>query len=79
MGCWTEYVSHRRGLSYQQFGGVGPNPRVGLTRGGKDSYRYESRHDYRVGGGSVIDTAKAIAWRQIPMLIFGIYGLGSNY
>ncbi len=50
------------GLSYRQFGGVEPNPRVGLTREAiKTAIDMKADMIIGVGGGSVIDTAKAIA------------------
>lgn len=50
------------GLSYVELGGVQPNPRVSLVREGIELCRRESV-DFilAVGGGSVIDSAKAIA------------------
>ena len=49
-------------LPYVLLGGVKPNPRVSLVRTGVELVR-EERLDFvlAVGGGSVIDTAKAIA------------------
>ena len=51
------------GLSYIPLGGVRPNPRSGLVREGIDLCRRE-KVDFvlAVGGGSVIDSAKAIAF-----------------
>ena len=51
------------GLSYIPLGGVMPNPRSGLVREGIDLCRRE-KVDFvlAVGGGSVIDSAKAIAF-----------------
>ena len=50
------------GLSYETLGGVRPNPRLSLVREGLKK-ALELRADFllAVGGGSVIDTAKAIA------------------
>lgn len=50
------------GISYQLFGGVEPNPRLGLARKGvKAAIEMEADFIVGIGGGSVIDTAKAIA------------------
>ncbi|MCR5761272.1 MAG: iron-containing alcohol dehydrogenase [Sphaerochaetaceae bacterium] len=51
------------GLSYVECGGVQPNPRLSLVRKGLDLYRKEGC-DFilAVGGGSAIDSAKAIAY-----------------
>jgi len=50
------------GIAYEALGGVVPNPRVALVREGVDLCR-RHRADFvlAVGGGSVIDSAKAIA------------------
>lgn len=52
----------REGISYTELGGVVPNPRSGLVYKGIDLCRKE-KVDFilAVGGGSVIDSAKAIA------------------
>ena len=52
----------RKGLSYVELGGVKPNPRSGLVYEGIDLCRKEGV-DFvlAVGGGSTIDSAKAIA------------------
>lgn len=52
----------RAGLSHVELGGVVPNPRLSLVREGIDLCRRE-KVDFLlpVGGGSVIDSAKAIA------------------
>lgn len=49
-------------IDYKELGGVKPNPRVSLVRDGIDICR-ENKIDFilAVGGGSVIDSAKAIA------------------
>ena len=51
------------GVSYVELGGVVPNPRVGKVREGIELCRRE-RVDFllAVGGGSVIDSCKAIAY-----------------
>lgn len=50
------------GISYMELGGVVPNPRVSLVRKGIEMVRANGLDlVLAVGGGSVIDTAKAIA------------------
>ena len=50
------------GISHQELGGVQPNPTDGLVRVGVDICRREQVTGLlAIGGGSVIDTAKAIA------------------
>lgn len=51
------------GITYVELGGVVPNPRLSLVYKGIDLCRAEGV-DFilAVGGGSVIDSAKAIAW-----------------
>jgi len=50
------------GISYVMLGGVVPNPRVSLVREGAKLVRAEQiDFIFAVGGGSVIDSAKAIA------------------
>lgn len=53
---------HAEGIDYVELGGVKPNPRSGLVYEGIDLCR-QSGVDFvlAVGGGSVIDSAKAIA------------------
>ncbi len=52
----------RAGIRHAQLGGVRPNPEVGLVRDGIAAARAdEADVVLAVGGGSVIDTAKAIA------------------
>ncbi len=52
----------RAGVRHAQLGGVRPNPEVGLVRDGIAAARAdEADVILAVGGGSVIDTAKAIA------------------
>ena len=51
------------GIAYTEFPGVRPNPEVGLVRKGIDAARSEHVDVIlAVGGGSVIDCAKAIAF-----------------
>lgn len=50
------------GLAYETLGGVQPNPRLSLARQGLEQARaFGADFLLAVGGGSVIDTAKAIA------------------
>jgi len=50
------------GVSYVEFGGAQPNPRLRLVQEGIELCRRENiRFLLAIGGGSVIDTAKAIA------------------
>ena len=50
------------GLVFASLGGVQPNPRLSLVREGvKQSIAFGSDFILAVGGGSVIDSAKAIA------------------
>lgn len=53
----------RAGVTYLELGGARPNPDVSLAREGIELLRSEGNVDavLAVGGGSVIDTAKAIA------------------
>lgn len=52
----------RAGLVYQCIGGVKPNPRLSLAREGlKQALAFGADFILAIGGGSVIDTAKAIA------------------
>jgi hypothetical protein len=52
----------KEGIQYEQLGGVAPNPRLSLVREGIKVCR-DKKLDFilAVGGGSVIDSAKAIA------------------
>ena len=50
------------GVSYEELGGVRPNPRLGLVREGvKKAADFGADLILALGGGSVIDTAKAVA------------------
>lgn len=50
-----------QGIGYRELGGVHPNPRLGLVREGIEICRRdELSFILAIGGGSVIDTAKAI-------------------
>ena len=50
------------GLAFQVLGGVQPNPRVALVREGiREALAFRANFILAVGGGSVIDSAKAIA------------------
>ncbi len=50
------------GLAYQCLGGVKPNPRLSFAREGvKKALEFKADFILAVGGGSVIDTAKAMA------------------
>jgi alcohol dehydrogenase len=50
------------GLAFKALGGVQPNPRLGLAREGvRQALEFGADFILGIGGGSVIDTAKAIA------------------
>lgn len=50
------------GISYRELSGVQPNPRLALAREGvKEALDFQAELILAVGGGSVIDTAKAVA------------------
>ena len=50
------------GLAHEELGGVHPNPRVSLAREGvRKALAFHADFLLAVGGGSVIDTAKAVA------------------
>lgn len=59
----TEKLLKEAGIQYVELGGVVPNPRISLIREGVNLARKEGV-DYvlAVGGGSVIDSAKAICY-----------------
>ena len=51
------------GLAFQVLGGVQPNPRVALVREGiREALAFRANFILAVGGGSVIDSAKAIGY-----------------
>lgn len=58
----VENILEEAGISYVEFGGVQPNPRLALAQEGVKKAKEEAV-DFvlAVGGGSAIDTAKAIA------------------
>lgn len=50
------------GLAFQVFGGVQPNPLLSTARSGvREALEFQANFILGIGGGSVIDTAKAIA------------------
>lgn len=58
----VEQSLEEAGLIYEELGGVKPNPRLSLAREGvKKALEFEADFILAVGGGSSIDTAKAIA------------------
>lgn len=58
----VEQSLEKAGLIYEELGGVKPNPRLSLAREGvKKALEFEADFILAVGGGSSIDTAKAIA------------------
>ncbi len=59
----VEQALQQAGITYVSLGGVQPNPRLGLVREGIDLCKREGV-DFllAVGGGSVIDSAKAIGY-----------------
>lgn len=59
----VEGLLKAEGIEYVKLGGVVPNPRLSLVRKGMEICREEGI-DFllAVGGGSVIDSAKAIAY-----------------
>ena len=65
----VEGLLDKAGIAYAELGGVVPNPRVSLVRKGIELYKSEGC-DFilAVGGGSVLDSAKAIG--------YGVYGGG---
>jgi len=64
----------REGLPFLTLGGVKPNPRDALVYEGIDLCRRENVDFILcVGGGSVIDSAKAIAAGVLYQAIFGIF------
>ena len=65
----VEKLLTEKGIGFVEFGGVVPNPRVSLVRKGIELVNKEGI-DFilAVGGGSVLDSAKAIG--------YGVYGGG---
>ena len=52
----------REGIACEELGGVQPNPRLALAREGVEkAIAFQADLILAVGGGSVIDTAKAVA------------------
>jgi len=63
-GLYDEVIASLKsaGVEYVELGGVAPNPRLEMVREGIEACRREGiRFILAVGGGSVIDSAKAIA------------------
>lgn len=69
------------GIDFFEFGGVEPNPKVSLVRKGIDLCRAEGVNFLlAVGGGSVIDSAKAIATGTVNDVdIWDIYSGWTTY
>ncbi len=64
-GCYDDVVSSLKeyGIEFCELGGVAPNPKLSLVRRGVELCRNEGVElILAVGGGSVIDSAKAIAF-----------------
>lgn len=58
----VERVMTAGGLAFRVLGGVQPNPRLSLARDGvREALLFKADFVLAIGGGSVIDTAKAIA------------------
>ena len=58
----VERILTTRGITFQVMGGVQPNPLVSLAREGvREAILFQADFVLAIGGGSVIDTAKAIA------------------
>lgn len=58
----VEKELEEEGVAYEELGGVKPNPRIGLVREGvKKAVEFGAKLILAIGGGSVIDTAKAVA------------------
>ena len=58
----VERVITANGLAFRVMGGVQPNPRLSLAREAiREAISFEADFILAVGGGSVIDTAKAVA------------------
>ena len=62
---WTQWIfvkMFKEGLAYEEFGGVKPNPRMAYAQEGVEkAIEFGADFLLAVGGGSSIDTAKAIA------------------
>lgn len=57
-----ERALDEEGICYEELGGVKPNPRLSLAREGvKQALAFQAELILAVGGGSAIDTAKAVA------------------
>ena len=58
----VEEALEKEGLAYEEFGGVKPNPRMAYAQEGVEkAIEFGADFLLAVGGGSSIDTAKAIA------------------
>ena len=68
------------GISHEELGGVQPNPHLGLAREGvKKAIAMDAQLILAIGGGSVIDTAKAIAHgRANPEIDIWQFWLGNE-
>ena len=64
------------GIAWEEFGGVHPNPRLAFAEEGvQRALAFGADFILAVGGGSAIDTAKAVPMeRQIPARSCGISG-----
>jgi len=80
-GVYDKVVASLReaGVAFVELGGVKPNPRGGLVQKGIDLCRRE-KVDFvlAVGGGSVIDSAKAIAFGTLYEGDFADYYFGKD-
>jgi len=65
-GIFDEVVSQIRSINYIEFSGVEPNPRLETVRKGIEICKKENiNFILAVGGGSVIDATKAIAFGSL--------------